>query len=147
MGVDFVNSLIKKYREDLYEHTEQLTADQLKLLFRDINRWASSYCGRGAGRTVFHVNKSLVLKVPRHTGAIEQNKTEHLRYQNQLDFPMAPCRLIRDSKSLLMQKVDPVSVANTALPDWASKVDGGQVGRLNGKLLAFDYANRVPTYT
>lgn len=137
--------MIEKYRRDLYDHSEALTADQLKLFFRDISQWASSYCGRGAGRTVFHVNKILVLKVPRHKGAIDQNETEFRRYQNQnLDFPMAPCRLIRDSKSLFMQKVNPVNIKNTGLPEWALEVDGGQVGQLNGKLFAFDYAGSVP---
>lgn len=140
-----MNSLIEKYRRDLYtDQAGQLTADQLKPIFRDINRLASSYCGRGAGRTVFYVNKSLVLKVPRHDGAISQNENEYQRYQEQyLEFPMAPCRLIRDSGSLLMQRVKPVAL-DANIPEWASKVDGGQVGRLNGKLVAFDYADRVP---
>lgn len=117
--------------------------------FRRLARDAGEYLGRGTDRLVFAAESgpldNAVVKVPRHENGEEANEKEHKRYHGSgYNFPMAPCE-IADSGVLYMVRVDPVPPKKyTNLPGWAKRVDGGQVGWLDGELVAFDYGSYVP---
>lgn len=137
-------NVLEAYLDSLYDHSGGLDPDAIDRVLKVVRTLATGgVCGQGAGRIVFFVGENLVLKAPRHEDGVRQNQVEAERHQ-ELDLPTAPCRLLPESETLLMSKVHPVTFGET-LPNWASKVDGLQVGWLDGKLLAFDYADQIPT--
>jgi len=99
--------------------------------------------GQGSFRVTFGRGK-VVVKVPYNQNGFEDNLTEAFNWRKYRDKPnlngylFAPCRLLPDA-TLMMVHVD-TKVFHEELPHWTRYIDGQQVGRYKGKLVAYDYA-------
>jgi len=99
----------------------------------------------GAYRMVYQ-RKGIVIKVPINEDGIFDNMIEDAAWHIHKSKPtrdgyyLAPCRILRN-KCLMMVTVDVES--NGELPDWASDIDGCQVGIYKNEFVAYDYAINV----
>jgi hypothetical protein len=132
------------YRREVYDYGPDrgLSESYVDRVCSILEETCSEYIDRGAGRAVFGVSDRWVLKAPLHKRGIQENKKEHRRHR-ELDLPTAPCR-IEAKNLLLMRRVDPIDPTVAKLERWMGGFDGGQVGRLDGEIVAFDYASAIP---
>lgn len=102
-----------------------------------------SKVANGSFRVVYR-RKNVVVKVPRNVDGEIDNMVEARAWQKYKskptddNIPLAPCRLLPNG-CLMMVSIDLVSLAYSR-PDWVSKIEGWQVGKYRGRLVAYDYA-------
>lgn len=105
--------------------------------------------GEGRNRIVFEKDNGTVIKIPLNEEGIEDNYSEERRYMKCGKtgdvIPYAKCEVYNDDNGiphLHMERVYPLGVEESAVPEWADFVDCGQVGRtLSGEIVAYDYSD------
>ena len=116
--------------------------DFYKYFVLDIESAGYVYRGRGSFRAVYHRGNS-VIKVPSNSDGIVDNFIEAKAYKHYGNKPtslgiyLAPCRLL-PNYCLIMGFAR--AIKDCEMPGWADAVEGMQVGRYNGRVVAYDYA-------
>jgi hypothetical protein len=99
------------------------------------------YLNQGSFRQVYE-RGSVVIKIPVNRNGMIDNRAEARAYQKYKNNPtskgvyLMPCRLLPNG-CLMMRKFEEGPYQR---PDWSHLVDGHQLGRYKGRIVAYDYA-------
>lgn len=122
---------------------DDFTFRRLKNLYIAMQNKYGEPIGCGRHRVVFG-NDRRVFKVPRNDYGFHDNAWEFRKFslRNDKTIPMARCRIIDINEiPVLVMELLETGIPWRKLPDWATLVDGGQVGYdRNGNIVAYDYA-------
>lgn len=127
-----------------------MTIDLQKLINRSIKnaKQTYQYLAEGRNRIVFIKDEQWIVKVPKNEMGILNNQQEADRYKKfgktKDIIAYAECRIEHDTNDiplLIMEKISE-TIPDKDMPEWASYVDGNQVGlNSKGEIVAFDYAD------
>ena len=113
------------------------------------------YLGCGISRHCFDLGDGWVLKIADTTYHVKANENELHLYSKYGDARLAPCERVPvdgdggRALAIRMRKVWIAAqthgereelVASGDMPEWANDIDGAQVGMLDGRWVAYDYA-------
>jgi hypothetical protein len=99
------------------------------------------YLNQGSFRQVYE-RGSVVIKIPLNRNGLIDNNAEAKAYQKYKNSPtskgvyLMPCRLLPNG-CLMMRRIEDGSYQQ---PDWSKFVDGHQLARYKGRIVAYDYA-------
>lgn len=105
------------------------------------------YFDFGSFRSVWS-NKDYVIKIPVDKDGLLDNLMEAKawkKYKNNptnLGIVLAPCRLLSNF-ALLMPFINTCTYHQKELIEWSDKVDAQQIGMLNGRTVAYDFAHNL----